>query len=334
MKKYCDACGKEVETKIVSKIEEYYVCGDAIEVEAEVLVCSECGEDVFCEELDSKTLNKAYNIYRTKHRLLFPDEIKEIRKMYGLSQRSFAKLLNWGDKTIYRYENGSIPDKAHNSLLLFIREPRNMRTYLTDNEIFIDEKAKSKLLTVVENLEQNEFSLTERLFLRNCFSSIPSEENGYRSFDYEKFCAMVLYFSNQKSELLKTKLMKLLNYSDMVYYKENGISISGAKYVHFQYGPVPIHFDMLLGTMEADNIVHIEINIVNGYEKHQVIPDMEMPKGVLSKAEIKVLERIYQKFKTFGSVEISEYSHKEKGFSETNKGDIISYSYAKDIDLI
>ena len=64
-----------------------------------------------------------------------PEEIKKIREQYGLSQRSFAKLLNWGDKTICRYENGSIQDKAHNSLLLFLREPENMRTYLTENEI-------------------------------------------------------------------------------------------------------------------------------------------------------------------------------------------------------
>ena len=40
--------------------------------------------------------------------------------------------------------------------------------------------------------------------------------------------------------------MKLLNYSDMIFYKENGASISGLRYVHFPYGPVPENFDMLL----------------------------------------------------------------------------------------
>ncbi|MDE7313064.1 MAG: hypothetical protein K2N87_15805 [Eubacterium sp.] len=34
------------------------------------------------------------------------------------------------DKTIYRYENGSVQDKAHNSLPLFLRDPANMRIYL------------------------------------------------------------------------------------------------------------------------------------------------------------------------------------------------------------
>ena len=39
MRKYCEECGKEVETKIVIKKETYDVCGEAVEVDAQVLVC-------------------------------------------------------------------------------------------------------------------------------------------------------------------------------------------------------------------------------------------------------------------------------------------------------
>ena len=123
MIKYCEECGKKVETKIETKRETYEVCGEKIEVEAQVLVCAECGEEFFCEELDNVTLVNAYNEYRKRHKLLMPDEIEKIREQYGLSQRSFAKLLNWGDKTVHRYENGSIQDKAHNSMMVFLKEP-------------------------------------------------------------------------------------------------------------------------------------------------------------------------------------------------------------------
>ena len=333
MKKYCEVCGKEVETRIITKREEYDVCGDNIAVDAQVLTCAECGEELFCEEWDNATLVNAYNEYRKKHKLLLPDEIAEIRKQYGLSQRGLAKLLNWGDKTICRYENGSIQDRAHNSMLLFLREPENMRTYLTDNEVSLSLKQRDKLLAIVERLEQNDEYRAGRRLLSYYFSSAPSEENGFRAFDYDKFCAMVLYFANKRSELLKTKLMKLLNYSDMIFYKENGISISGAKYAHLPYGPVPDNFDMLLGMMAADKVAHVEVLNDNGYEKHQVIPDEKMPEGVLAEDEIKVLERIYKKFKNFGSADISEYSHKEKGYAETKKGEIISYKYAMEMEL-
>ena len=173
MMEYCDACGKEVETKIISRQGTFNVCGEDITIEAQVMVCAECGEELFCEELDSATLVNAYNEYRRKHKLLLPDEIKKIREKYGLSQRSFAKLLNWGDKTICRYENGSVQDKAHNSLLLFLREPENMRTYLTENEIALDERQKAKLMDTVEKLEQDTDYRVGRRFFEMFFSRIP-----------------------------------------------------------------------------------------------------------------------------------------------------------------
>lgn len=333
MRRFCEECGKEVETRVVTKQESYSVCGENIEVDAEVLICAECGEEFFCEELDGKTLNNAYDKYRRKHKLLFPKEIKDIREQYGLSQRGFAKLLNWGDKTIYRYENGSIQDKAHNSLLLFLREPENMKTYITENEIILDDKQKKRLGETVEQLIENKEYHQERRLLNMFFMTPPSEENGYRVFDFEKFSAIVLFFANKSERLLKTKLLKLLNYSDMVFFKENGISISGAKYVHLPYGPVPQNFDLLFGTMSATHVAHIEVEYEGGYENHEVIPECEVPKNVLSEKELEVLERVYNKFKNYGSVEISNYSHNEKGYTMTNQGEVIPYSYAKYIEL-
>lgn len=333
MRKYCEACKKEVEVKVVTKRECYEVCSESIEIDAKILVCTECGEEFYSEELDNATLINVYNEYRRRHKLLFPDEIKKIREQYGLSQRSFAKLLNWGDKTIHRYENGSIQDKAHNSLLLFLREPENMRKYLQENEITLEERQKAKLFDIIEKLEQNSEYYAGKKIAAIFFSRVPSIENGFKAFDYEKLCAMVLFFSHKCKGLLKVKLLKLLNYSDMIFYQENGVSMSGARYVHLPYGPVLQDYDILFGMMNADKIAHIEVIFEHGYEKHQVIPDCDVPKEVFSDAEIAVLNRVYEKFIDFGSVEISNYSHREKGYCSTKQGEIIPYSYAKDIQL-
>ncbi len=333
MMDYCEVCGREVETKIITRREIFNVCGEDIEVDAQVMVCAECGEELFNEELDSATLINAYNEYRRRHKLLLPEEIRKIREQYGLSQRSFAKLLNWGDKTIRRYENGAVQDRAHNSLLLFLREPENMRTYLTENEVALDEKQVVKLLDTVDKLEQDIDFRVGRRYFDLFFSRIPCEENGFKGFDYEKLCAMVLFFAHKSAGLLKTKLMKLLNYSDMIFYKENGLSISGLKYAHLPYGPVPDNFDMILGKMAADHIAHIEVFYDGSYENYQVVPECDVPEGVLSDEEIEVLTRIYEKFKNFGSAEISNYSHKETGYNATKTGQIISYAYAMDINL-
>ena len=333
MRKYCEECGKEVETKIITKRECYEVCRESVEVNAQILVCAECGAEFYCEEIDQMTLVQAYNEYRRRHKLLMPEEIKNIREQYGLSQRSFAKLLNWGDKTIFRYENGSIQDKAHNTLLLFLRDPENMRIYLTENEVMLGARQKEKLLETIVKLKQNDKYHAGRRFAQQLFVDVPCETNGYRTLDYDKFCAMVLFFAHKNKELLKTKLMKLLNYSDMIFYKENGISISGARYIHLPYGPVPEKFDILLGAMEADHIAHIDVVYDHGYERHQVIPETDIPEGILSDSELAVMERIDNKFATYGSVEISKYSHQETGYRVTETGEIISYCYAKDITL-
>lgn len=333
MKRYCEECKAAVETKIIEKKETYNVCGEDIEIVARVLICAECGEEFYCEELDNQTLTQAYQEYRKRHKLLSPDEIREIREQYGLSQRGFAKLLNWGDKTLHRYENGAIQDKAHNSLLLFLREPENMRTYLMENEVMLGERQKAKLINTIDQLEQNTEYRAGSKLSSLFFSNAPSTENGFKTFDYEKLCAMVLFFAHKTTGILKVKLLKLLNYADMIFYQENGISMSGTRYVHLPYGPVPENYDMIFGMMAADHIAHIEVIFDNGFERHQVIPDCEIPSGILSPEDLAVLERIYEKFADFGSVEISNYSHREHGYRSTQQGEVISYAYAKDIEL-
>lgn len=333
MKKYCENCDKEVRASVVEREEVFPVCGENTEVIARVLVCSECGEEIFCEEFDSQTLIDAYNAYRLKHKLLLPEEIKGIREQYGLSQRSFAKLLNWGDKTIYRYEGGSIQDRAHNSMLLFLREPGNMRTYLADNEVDLDERQKNKILDSVDELEKTSDPGRDHQIFDLYFSSEPCEENGYKSFDSDKSYAMILFLTNKDKKLLKSKLMILLHYADLLYYKEYGTSMSGMKYVRTSYGPAPEYYDILLGQMTADHVVTVDIKTEDGYEKYEVLAETTVPKGVLSKKEKLILERVYDKFNELSSKEISEFSRQEKTYTSAKAGGYISYACAGDIRI-
>lgn len=84
------------------------------------------------------------------------------------------------------------------------------------------------------------------------------------------------------------------------------------KYVHLPYGPVPNNYDILFGKMAKDHIAHIDVVFENGYEKHQVILECNTPVDLLTKEELKTLDKVYEKFKDFGFAEISEYSHNEK----------------------
>lgn len=74
---------------------------------------------------DDNNLRNAYDKYRLNKGLLLPSEIKEIREKYGVSQTAFAKILGLGEKTIARYENGSIQDEAPNNLIRLAANENN-----------------------------------------------------------------------------------------------------------------------------------------------------------------------------------------------------------------
>ena len=152
MIKYCDNCKKEIATEVIFVEELYEVLGEDIQVESQVLTCSECGKEFYHEDFDKVTLIVAYNKYRKKHNLLFPIEIEAIRKLYCLSQIDLARLLDWSDKSIKKYESGTIQSKEHNDLLVFFKDPRNMKSYLSKNKVNLDEKTLDKLTCLLDRL--------------------------------------------------------------------------------------------------------------------------------------------------------------------------------------
>lgn len=113
----CFNCRKEVPTKIVEEMETYNVKGTNISLMSNKRICSCCGEEIFDKELDSITLFNAYEKYKKINGFLTSKEIIDLRKKYSISQKALSKLLGWGEKTITRYENGSIQDKTHDSIL-------------------------------------------------------------------------------------------------------------------------------------------------------------------------------------------------------------------------
>lgn len=77
MRRYCDYCHDEEDVKIIAKDEVYPVHDDKIPVKARVMVCMNCGNELYCRELDSQTLNKVLDTYRRKHN--YKNERRDIR---------------------------------------------------------------------------------------------------------------------------------------------------------------------------------------------------------------------------------------------------------------
>lgn len=147
---YCPNCNSEVLTEVKTASETYPVKGEEITVTAKVRCCKTCGQDIWDEELDGQNLLDAFAIYRQRHGLLQPEEIRRIREKYGLSQVAFAKVLGLGNKTVARYENGSIADMAQNNLIELMKQPSNFRELLQKNQ---DKISKQDYENAMNNLE-------------------------------------------------------------------------------------------------------------------------------------------------------------------------------------
>ena len=239
-----------------------------------------------------------------------------------------ALLVGCTQATIARYERGSIQSETHNTALVLLKNPENIKK-------LFEEKRGEFNANECRTLEQifsgnNNFSAKSLDLLENLYSYSPSVYSGFKKFDVEKFIAVVLFFALNQSELYKTKLLKLLWYSDMLFFKENTVSITGMKYIHQQFGPVPAQHSMCLSLLETLGIIELQ---------EQEFGEVVLPKGdeslieKLSKSEIEVLKTINEKFFYTKAREISAASHKEKGYKETSLSEPISYEYAFELKM-
>lgn len=167
MKKFCPVCGKEQETEVIEKEEVSTVRGDEIKALARIRVCSVCGEELFDEELEEENIQRVYDIYRKKHGILSPEEVRIIRESYGLSQRAFAKLLGIGEASIARYETGALPEKSLSNMIMLLKDPKNMEKLLEKNEKALTPREKMRLLRRLEEMkgdEENAVKISKELY--------------------------------------------------------------------------------------------------------------------------------------------------------------------------
>lgn len=152
-KLFCGACNKNCICTTRTEKETYPVKGENITINAQVSYCSECGAQVWDPVYDEENLTVAFNEYRRKHCLLLPKEIKAIRDKYQLSQTSFGRILGLGDKTIARYETGSIQDVAPNNLIELADNPNNLEVLLERNPSVLSDPERAKLIQIISKLK-------------------------------------------------------------------------------------------------------------------------------------------------------------------------------------
>jgi uncharacterized phage-associated protein/DNA-binding transcriptional regulator YiaG len=320
--------GKEM--KLVKEITNLPFRKDEFAVVYHHYLCEDTKEQFTDDELDNINIAQVHNQYREKYGIPFPEEIKSIREKYDVSASKMAEILGFGPNTYRLYETGEMPSVSNGRLILSISQPEEFIRQVEASSHILSSKEVTKYVETAKQLEAKEKSnYWEKLFERQIFQfEKPNEYSGYKKPDFEKVSQVIAYF-NDKVELFKTKLNKLLFYADFIMYKRTGHSITGIRYRAIPYGPVPVEYEKLYLKLQDDQKINIvEVGFDNGNYGELIRSNQKAEFEIFSETEIKVLEDIVNKFKGLTTKQVVDISHNELAWIE-NKDERKVISYQK-----
>jgi putative zinc finger/helix-turn-helix YgiT family protein len=335
LEKFCPVCGEDREFRRDLRQVAYTVRGESVSLDVPVFVCPSCGTEQVDSDVVADPVALAFETYRERHGLLSPENIKGIRKRYGLSQKSFATLLGMSEATINRYEGGSIQEATHDNAIRACEDSQYMADLLVRRGHLLPGTQRDHLAKVLDSPgETGRLSdAGERMRGRDVEESIVY---GFRSFDYQRFAAVVIWLCSRMPAVTTTKLNKLLFYTDFLFYKHNAVSFTGATYRRLQYGPVPAEYSILRQKMEMDDLITVqEVQYQNGNSGEELTPGpcADVLSVKFAAEEARVLEFIVCQFKGATPKDISERSHLESAWLNTPEKGLISYKEAFSLSL-
>jgi putative zinc finger/helix-turn-helix YgiT family protein len=330
MNGFCPSCEKESELTRVRKTEDIIIKGESIPAEMDYFVCNECGNEFDNPDPEYDPLAVAYQEYRRRKGMVQPQEIRSFREKYGLTQRELSDLLGFGGATLSRYENGSLQDETHDTLLRLIMQPQNLLKIIQEKTGALpSEKSQQVVVRLTEEIRRSE--LLNFLRGRSHYRQA-SILNGNREINIDRLLNVIKRLCFHTT-VYKTKLNKLLFYADFLNFREYGQSITGLCYAHLPYGPVPDQYELIY-----ERLVELDPRLVKEEDQSLDCPadtfrcDDAPETGILSFQEEQILFRVLERFRSFNARDIMRYSHQEEGYQMTQNSEIISYEYARTLN--
>jgi putative zinc finger/helix-turn-helix YgiT family protein len=150
---FCSSCDKEVDYSIKTKDCDFEVKDTLIKLSnVKIAHCVYCNNKLFEKNIDIENQDEAFRKYREIKKLIQPEEIIEIRKKYELTQKDYSKILGFGEITITRYENGSIPTNVQSQTIQLSKNPMTMKMLLEMNRGSVEVGVSEKLSQILDNL--------------------------------------------------------------------------------------------------------------------------------------------------------------------------------------
>ena len=335
MKHYCPYCNSEQEYYIDKRIFKEYK-GVDVNVEENVPICKKCGNELVINNIEDENLKRIYNKYREIKNIITPSEIKNLRNKYDISQRELTAILDFGKMTINRYENGSLPSKSQSDYLrLIANDPKEFFNKV--KEAFAAHRISQKTFSKIENIINEQYDYDNNYELKKYIESelktSPNIFNGFKVLDLEKLQNLISYIAS-KTKLYLTSLSKYLWFIDMISYNKRAVSITGLTYVHEQYGPIIINrkYEEISKLDEKYKREDKENN--DGSIQSVITSNENYDLSSFTKEEIKIIDYVINMLSNKTVKEISNLSHKESGWKDTDRYEKISFEYADNLNIL
>ncbi|MFI5161212.1 MAG: type II toxin-antitoxin system antitoxin SocA domain-containing protein [Sphingobacteriales bacterium] len=313
--------GKEM--KLIKELISLSYRKENFEVLYHVYECEDSGERFTDNAFDEINTVQVYNQYREKYGIPFPEQIKAIREKYSVSALKMSEILGLGTNSYRLYESGEMPTVANGRLILSVSDPAEFLKQIRASSHILSEKERKKFTDVcLALIKQEKENWWERTFEDHIFQNqSPNQYSGYRQPDLARIGQVIAFFDG-KLDLFKTKLNKLLFYSDFCAYKQTGFSITGITYRAIPYGPVPSEYEKLYIKLCDDNAIDIQnIQIHRTGDFADLIkPKWTFDPDRFSAIEVEVLEKVAKAFKSKSTKEVVDISHREAAWSENEPG--------------
>ena len=333
-KRLCPCCMEEHEVKTVLVEETATFKNSKVDYEASYLFC-ENAEELYMEESQIQENDiRLKNAYRRKQGLLTSEEIVAIRLKYGITQSDLCVLLGWGAKTITRYESHQVQDRAHDTILRKIgQDPEWFLVLLADAKEHLSDAAYKKYFEAATRLYEKNKDIYLKKAIEADYAGYAGNKmlHGNTELSLDKVVDVIRYFaaSSKIRKLYKVKLMKLLWYADALSYKRRGFAMTGLVYQALPMGAVPVGHNAIIDLKDVP-CEEVDMGEGNGYYFSLSEPTTYT---TLTEDDVKILDAVIEKLGSMSKTEIVAFMHKEEAYEKTTFKDIISFEYAKHLQI-
>lgn len=157
----CPLCGQDAKIQRISVTENMEIRGEIIPVERTIYHCENCGEEFEIHTDDYDPFDSAYREYRYRKGWVQPEEIKEFREKFGLTQQQMSDLLGIGIASLNRYENGALQTESNNLIIkLCISDPKILLNLMAINPDALSDDTQNLLRQKIEESVKEENNLS------------------------------------------------------------------------------------------------------------------------------------------------------------------------------